>query len=92
MSESFAVRMQGELTVNPTDLKAMEHLIMSGGLSPTDLARRLGAGMRAVPRALWFPRGVRLVRQLHLRRTGRARPTRDAVATGEGPPEGPAST
>lgn len=48
MSESFAVRMQDELTVNPTDLKAMEHLIMSGGLSPTDLARRLGVSTAAV--------------------------------------------
>lgn len=31
-----------ELAVNPTDLHAMEHLIMSGPLSPSELSRRLG--------------------------------------------------
>lgn len=30
-----------ELSVNPTDLQAMEHLLMSGPLSPGELARRL---------------------------------------------------
>lgn len=36
------------LTVNPTDLEAMEFLIREGSLSPTDLARRLDISTAAV--------------------------------------------
>jgi DNA-binding MarR family transcriptional regulator len=37
----YAAQLGRELEVNPTDLQAMQHLIMSGSLSPTELARRL---------------------------------------------------
>jgi len=36
------------LTVNPTDLEAMEELIRDGALSPTELARRLNMSTAAV--------------------------------------------
>jgi DNA-binding MarR family transcriptional regulator len=35
------------LEVNPTDMKAMEHLIQEGSLSPTELAGRLGISTAA---------------------------------------------
>jgi DNA-binding MarR family transcriptional regulator len=41
MSDLFEKRLQSHLTVNPTDLEAMEHLLSSGPLGPSDLARRL---------------------------------------------------
>ena len=41
VSQEFELYMGRQLTVNPTDLHAMEHLIQSGPLSPTELARRL---------------------------------------------------
>ena len=37
-----------ELTVNPTDLTAMQHLIVAGSLSPTALAQRLNLSSGAV--------------------------------------------
>jgi len=42
VSEEFSARMGRHLSVNPTDLSAMEHLIMAGPLGPSELARRLG--------------------------------------------------
>lgn len=42
VTELFEERMRRELTVNPTDLEAMEHLLMSGPLGPSELAKRLG--------------------------------------------------
>lgn len=47
-SDEFETHMQRELTVNPTDLKAMEHLIQSGPLGATDLARRIGVSTAAM--------------------------------------------
>ena len=47
ISDAFEVHMGRSLTVNPTDLKAMEHLIMDGPLSPTQLATRLGISTAA---------------------------------------------
>ena len=41
VSQEFELHVGRQLTVNPTDLQAMEHLIQSGPLSPTELARRL---------------------------------------------------
>lgn len=41
VSQEFELHVGRELTVNPTDLLAMEHLIQSGPLAPTELARRL---------------------------------------------------
>ena len=47
ISDAFEAHMGRALTVNPTDLKAMEHLIMSGPLSPTQIASRLGVSTAA---------------------------------------------
>jgi DNA-binding MarR family transcriptional regulator len=47
ISDEFEGHMGRSLTVNPTDLKAMEHLIMSGPLSPTQIASRLGVSTAA---------------------------------------------
>jgi DNA-binding MarR family transcriptional regulator len=41
LSTQFQKHVGHSLSVNDTDLSAMEHLMMSGPLSPTDLARRL---------------------------------------------------
>jgi DNA-binding MarR family transcriptional regulator len=41
VSDEFERTLGAELSVNPTDLEAMEHLLMSGPLSPGELARRL---------------------------------------------------
>ena len=46
-NEDFEAHVGRELTVNPTDLQAMQHLIMHGPLGPTDLARRLGISTAA---------------------------------------------
>jgi DNA-binding MarR family transcriptional regulator len=42
LAAGFERRLGGVLEVNPTDMKAMEHLIQEGSLSPTELAGRLG--------------------------------------------------
>lgn len=42
VSEIFERALGAELRVNATDLEAMEHLLMSGPLGPSELARRLG--------------------------------------------------
>lgn len=42
VTDDFERSLGAQLTVNPTDLDAMQHLIMSGPLSPTDLAKRIG--------------------------------------------------
>lgn len=42
VSELFEERMRRELTVNPTDLEAMVHLLTAGPLTPSELAKRLG--------------------------------------------------
>ena len=48
VSEDFEVHVARELTVNATDLQAMEHLIQRGPLSPTELAKRLDMSTAAV--------------------------------------------
>lgn len=48
VSEEFENHVGHELAVNPTDLQAMQHLIMSGPLGPTVLAKRLGISTAAV--------------------------------------------
>ena len=48
VSQEFELHVGRQLTVNPTDLQAMEHLIQSGPLGPTELARRLGISTAAV--------------------------------------------
>ena len=42
VSDEFEKTLGSELGVNPTDLEAMEQLILSGPLTPTELARRIG--------------------------------------------------
>lgn len=42
LSAAFEAHLGRHLTVNPTDLAAMEHLIEDGPLTPTELAARLG--------------------------------------------------
>lgn len=47
VSDEFEAHVGRELTVNPTDLQAMQHLIMGGPLGPTELSRRLGISTAA---------------------------------------------
>ncbi|WP_316312504.1 MarR family transcriptional regulator [Clavibacter michiganensis] len=47
LAAGFGRRLGGVLEVNPTDMKAMEHLIQEGSLSPTELAGRLGVSTAA---------------------------------------------
>ncbi len=48
VTEEFEAHVARELAVNATDLKAMEHLMAGGPLSPTELARRLDISAPAV--------------------------------------------
>ena len=48
LTDEFERHLGRELTVNQTDLEAMEELIRDGALSPTELARRLGMSTAAV--------------------------------------------
>jgi DNA-binding MarR family transcriptional regulator len=47
LAHAFERRLGSRLSVNPTDLAAMEHLIDSGPLTPSDLATRLGISTAA---------------------------------------------
>lgn len=47
LSDVFERSLARELTVNKTDLEAMEHLIQHGPSSPTELARALGISTAA---------------------------------------------
>jgi DNA-binding MarR family transcriptional regulator len=47
-NEAFIGHMRRELAVNSTDLDAMTHLISSGPLGPTDLAKRLHLSTAAI--------------------------------------------
>jgi DNA-binding MarR family transcriptional regulator len=47
LSGQFERHLGRVLAVNPTDLTAMQHLIESGPLSPSELARRLGISTAA---------------------------------------------
>ena len=48
VTEDFERTLGDELSVNPTDLTAMQHLIVAGALSPTALAERLELSSAAV--------------------------------------------
>ena len=48
ISHAFEGRVRRELSVNATDLAAMEHLIQSGPLAPSELARRIGLTPSAI--------------------------------------------
>ena len=52
VTSEFEQRLGEQLTVNPTDLAAMEHLIQDGPLTPTELARRLGVTTAAITTAI----------------------------------------
>ncbi len=52
VSELFERSLGAELDVNPTDLEAMEHLLMSGPLGPSELARRLGISTASTTTAI----------------------------------------
>jgi DNA-binding MarR family transcriptional regulator len=52
LSEEFRRVLGSELAVNRTDLEAMEHLLMSGPLSPGELARRLRISTASVTTAI----------------------------------------
>lgn len=47
VTDAFEKSLGAALHVNPTDLDAMQHLLMSGPLSPTELARRVGLSTAA---------------------------------------------
>nr|WP_246335508.1 MarR family transcriptional regulator [Microcella alkalica] len=64
VTEDFERSLGGELAVNPTDLTAMQHLIVAGSLSPTALAERLDLSSAAVTTVI-----DRLERLGHVRRT-----------------------
>ncbi len=61
---AFEKSLQRELTVNPTGLDAMGHLVMSGPLSPGELSRRLDLTTAATTAAI-----DRLVDLGHVTRT-----------------------
>ena len=48
--------------------------------------RRISVAVCQRLRAIWFPRGIRLVRFAYYRASGRVMPGRDTVATGDGVP------
>ncbi|WP_439565884.1 MarR family winged helix-turn-helix transcriptional regulator [Microcella sp.] len=48
VTDDFERALGDELSVNPTDLSAMQHLIVAGPLSPTALAERLALSSAAV--------------------------------------------
>lgn len=52
VSEMFERALGAELEVNATDLEAMEHLLMSGPLGPSELARRLGISTASTTTAI----------------------------------------
>jgi len=52
VSEEFRRALGSELSVNRTDLEAMEHLLMSGPLSPGELARRLRISTASITTAV----------------------------------------
>lgn len=48
VTDDFERGLGAELNVNPTDLTAMQHLIVAGALTPTTLAQRLGLSSGAI--------------------------------------------
>lgn len=64
VSEAYQQYVGNELTVNQTDLQAMQHLIQSGPLSPSEIARRLDISTAAATIVV-----DRLVKVGHVTRT-----------------------
>ncbi len=48
LSDEVSIQLGRELQVNPTDFSAMQHLIQSGPMPPSELARRLNISTAAV--------------------------------------------
>lgn len=65
--------------VRPVDATPGLHLYW---FEPTP-ARRVRAALRAVANRVWFPFGLKVVRKVYWRLTGRRLPTRRAVASGQ---------
>lgn len=63
LNDEVARRLGRQLRVNQTDFEAMQHLIQSGPLPPSELAHRLGISTAAVTVVI-----DRLVRVGHVRR------------------------
>ena len=64
LSREFQSHVGRELTVNATDLAAMEFILINGAMGPTELAKRLGITTAAVTTVV-----DRLVRAGHVTRT-----------------------
>ena len=52
LNDEVEKHLAAELEVNPTDLEAMQHLIQSGPLSPSEIATRLGITTAAATMAV----------------------------------------
>jgi DNA-binding MarR family transcriptional regulator len=78
VSGEFEHRLGRELDVNPTDLTAMEHLIESGPLSPSEIASRLGVTTAAATTVV-----DRLTKVGHVRRQSNERDRRGVVVVPE---------
>lgn len=76
ISHAFESRVRRELAINATDLVAMEHLIQSGPLAPSDLARRIGLTPSAITSVV-----DRLERLGHAVRTSNPDDRRGVVVT-----------
>lgn len=76
MSRAFETHLGTELAVNPTDLAAMEHLMTSGPMGPSELARRLRLSPPAVTAVV-----DRLEAVGHARREGNPDDRRSIVVT-----------
>ncbi len=74
INEQFERALGAELDVNATDLEAMEHLLMSGPLGPSELARRLGISTASTTVAV-----DRLVALGHVTRTPNPRDRRGVL-------------
>lgn len=74
LSDSFRRHLGRSLTVNDTDLSAMEHLMTDGPLTPSDLSRRLGVSTAATTMVV-----DRLVALGHVHREAHAHDRRKVV-------------
>ena len=75
-SRDFQSHLRAQMTVNSTDLDAMEYLIMSGPSGPTELARHLGVTTAAATTVV-----DRLVALGHAERTKNLHDRRGVVVT-----------
>lgn len=76
LSRAFERQVGQALTVNPTDLNAMEHLMVAGSLTPSELSRRLDISTAATTLVV-----DRLVALGHAQRDAHASDRRKVVVT-----------